>query len=553
VTEKVDAKQTQCPETAFRPAKDSGEACDNANRAGSDTPKNAVRIRTGMAEFLGASLYKGISDLICRLAIHWNKEGFVSSSEFARHTGEMAHLIGAYDWSATSVGPISTWPPCLRSAVDILLGARAQIVLFWGPQFIAIYNDAYAPTIGDKHPHALGRPARDHWAELWSDLEPLLMHVVATGGAVWAKDRPFYIERGRGPETVNFDISYSPVHSDDGSVAGVFCIVNETTERRCAEETERRLAAIISSTDDAILSADLDMTITSWNKGAERLYGYAASEAIGRSVLMLIPADRSDEEYDLFRRAGRGEHVPPYETQRRRRDGTLLDVSLTVSPIYDASGEIVGASKIARDITAKKQFERFQVMAMGELKHRIKNVLATVSAIARQTFVDRHGEREAVSVFEERLASLARAHDVLTNGNWEEADLRTVIATALQPYSPDRFRIDGPAINVGAHAVTALTLAFHELATNAVKYGALSQAGGVVSIGWSKSLDGSRFELQWKEEGGPEVVFPAKRGFGSKLIERLLASELQGNVRLEFAPSGLVCVVDAAIPNEAEP
>jgi len=476
----------------------------------------------------------------------------VSSSGFTRHTGEMARLVGSFDWAGTSLGPISDWPQCLRSSVDILLGAKVQIVLFWGPQFVAIYNDTYAPTIGDKHPHALGRPAQEHWAELWSDLGPLLTHVLETGETISAKDRPFYIERGRGPETVYFDISYSPVHGEDGAVAGVFCIVNETTELRRAQETERRLAAIIASSDDAILSADLGMTIASWNRGAERLYGYTAEEAIGQSVLMLIPDDRGDEEYDLFRRVGLGEHVPPYETRRRRRDGTLLDVSLTVSPIYSVSGKIVGASKIARDITAKKQFERFQAMAMGELKHRVKNVLATVSAIARQTFVNGDDEREAVRTFDERLASLARAHDMLTNGNWEEADLRTVIDTALLPYSQDRFRIEGPAINVAAHTVTALTLAFHELATNAVKYGALSRAGGVVSIGWGISADASRFTLQWREEGGPEVIVPTRRGFGSKLIERLLASELQGDARLEFIPSGLVCNVNASLPKEVE-
>ncbi|WP_313196098.1 PAS domain S-box protein [Shinella zoogloeoides] len=460
----------------------------------------------------------------------------------------MARLIGSYDWSRTSIGLVSEWPQHLRSAVDIMLGADLQIVLFWGPQFLALYNDPYAPTIGDKHPHALGRPAREYWAELWTDLEPLLKRVLETGETVSAKDRPFYIERGRGPETVYFDISYSPVHDEEGMVAGVFCIVNETTELRRAQDLERRLAAIIASTDDAILSADLDMTITSWNRGAERLYGYDAEEMIGGSVLTLIPEGQGEEEYDLFRRIGLGEHVPPYETRRRRRDGTLVDVSLTVSPVYGGEDQIIGASKIARDITAKKQFERFQAMAMGELKHRIKNILSTVTAIARQTFGDE--ERDAVRTFDERLASLARAHDVLTTGNWEEADLRAVIDTALQPYAPDRFRIEGPAINVGAHAVTALTLAFHELATNAAKYGALSREGGVVSIRWYGSRDTARFKLQWREDGGPDVVAPTRRGFGSKLIERLLAAELNGEVRLDFAPSGLICDVDASLRAE---
>lgn len=153
--------------------------------------------------------------------IHLSAGDFVSGPWVPRHKGEMARLIGSFDWSRTNVGSLCEWPPYLRSAVDVMLGANVQIVLFWGPQFLALYNDAYAPTIGDKHPHALGKPACEYWAELWADLEPLLRRVLETGETVSAKDRPFYIERGRGPETVYFDISCSPVHGDDGAVAGV--------------------------------------------------------------------------------------------------------------------------------------------------------------------------------------------------------------------------------------------------------------------------------------------------------------------------------------------
>ncbi len=161
---------------------------------------------------------------------------------FPQGEGEAAALIRSFDWSTTSLGPIVGWPTHLKSALGLILPAKAQIVLFWGAEFIALYNDAYAPTIGQKHPAALGRPACESWAELWDDLEPLLRRVLDTGETVFAKDRPFYIERHGYPETVYFDISYSPVRSEAGEIGGVLCIVSETTERVVAQERQRLLA-----------------------------------------------------------------------------------------------------------------------------------------------------------------------------------------------------------------------------------------------------------------------------------------------------------------------
>ena len=161
--------------------------------------------------------------------------------EFPRDGGETGALIRALDWSKTSVGPISRWPAHLRATINVILPAKAQIVLFWGADFVALYNDAYAPTIGAKHPTALGRPARESWSELWDDLEPLLRRVRETGETVFARDRPFYIERHGYPENVYFDISYSPVRDESGEIGGVLCIVSETTERVEAEERQTLL------------------------------------------------------------------------------------------------------------------------------------------------------------------------------------------------------------------------------------------------------------------------------------------------------------------------
>jgi two-component sensor histidine kinase len=165
----------------------------------------------------------------------------VRDDEFPLGGGGMGALIRALDWSKTGLGPTSAWPAHLKATVNLMLPAQAQIVLFWGPDFVAVYNDAYAPTIGDKHPKALGRPARENWEELWDDLEPLLRGVLETGETVFAKNRPFYIERYGYPENVYFDISYSPVRNEAGSIDGVLCIVSETTEQVVARERQQLL------------------------------------------------------------------------------------------------------------------------------------------------------------------------------------------------------------------------------------------------------------------------------------------------------------------------
>ena len=153
--------------------------------------------------------------------------------------GEMGALIRAKDWSKTPLGPIDTWPQSLRSAVSILLPSKAQIVLFWGPELVAIYNDAYRPVFGSKHPAALGMPARKCWSEVWDVLEPLFRNVVNTGEAFWAKDHLFGLERHGYVEETYFDVSYDPVRDETGRVGGLFCIVSETTGRIIGE---RRLA-----------------------------------------------------------------------------------------------------------------------------------------------------------------------------------------------------------------------------------------------------------------------------------------------------------------------
>jgi PAS domain S-box-containing protein len=324
----------------------------------------------------------------------------------------------------------------------------------------------------------------------------------------------------------------------------------ETIQRGRAEQDMRRLAAIIENSDDAVISKNLDGIIMTWNSGATRLFGYTAQDAIGRPVTMLMPPDRIDEEPGILARIRRGERIEHYDTVRRRKDGNLIDISLSISPIRDAEGRVVGASKIARDITDRKRAEQQQQLLVGEIKHRIKNTLATVQAIARQTLQGAPAEeREA---FIARLMALANAHDLLTLERWNRAALREVVDRALKPFEAKhsaRFLVRGPEDAwLDAQRASLLTMALHELATNAVKYGSLSNGYGIVRLTWEllDEGDAQKVKLFWRELGGPLVLPPERKGFGSFLIERALQGG-GGQSRLDFNPNGLVCSLEIGL------
>jgi PAS domain S-box-containing protein len=341
----------------------------------------------------------------------------------------------------------------------------------------------------------------------------------------------------------------TPLFDDSGAMVGGVNMLVDISDRKKAEEHARHLAAIVEFSDDAIVSKDTNGIIQTWNRGAERLFGYKAEEIVGKPVNMLIPADRQDEEPKILDRIRRGERIDHYETVRVRKDGTTLDISLTVSPLKDSNGRVIGASKIARDITERRRQEERRRLLTNELNHRVKNTLATVQSIAAQTF---RGEDAPVLQFQMRLIALARAHDVLTRENWEGANLdelvdRTITAIYAEPQR--RFYISGPSLRLRPKAALSLSMALHELCTNAAKYGALSNDVGRVTIAWriDDTGDHSRLRLTWREHGGPAVETPGRKGFGSRLLERALARELRARVKLLFPPDGVVCEIDSPL------
>ena len=309
------------------------------------------------------------------------------------------------------------------------------------------------------------------------------------------------------------------------------------------------LAAIVESSDDAIVSKNLNGIITSWNRAAERLLGYAAEEIIGQHISVLAAPGRENEMPMILERIRRGERIDNYETFRRRKDGSVVELSLTISPIRDELGEIVGASKIARNISERRRAEQERELRLKELRHRIKNLLGMVSAIAGQTTVKDRSAEEYRDDFRGRLQALMAAHEAAFQEQ-DGTDLAGLVARLLEPYTSadEAMRIGaGPAVSLPRQKVQPLAFVLHELATNAVKHGALSKPEGRLRIAWSieETNKGRCLHLDWKELGGPPVGPPSTQGFGMRLIRFASTHELGGEAALTFASEGLRAKITA--------
>jgi two-component system, chemotaxis family, CheB/CheR fusion protein len=405
---------------------------------------------------------------------------------------------------------------------------------------IIFYNDA-AATMWGCRPELGKSEFCGSWKLYWSDGTPL-PHDECPMALALKQKRPIrgmeaIAERPDGTR-IPFIPYPTPLIDASGELIGGVNMLVDITDRKRAEEIQQRFAAIIESSDDAILSKNLDGIIASWNPGAERLFGYKAEEIVGKSVTLLIPAERHNEEPEIIARVRRGEKVDHYETVRLRKDGSLVDISLSVSPVKDSQGNVIGASKIARDITERKQAQARQEVLTRELHHRTKNIFAVVQAVVLRSFSGKQSVEDAKKTVVKRLQSLANTHALLIDKQWQGADIAEVVRTEMGPYT-DRVSIEGPSVILTAQAAQNFALALHELATNAAKYGALSTQDGQVRISWSVCDAGGRFTFQWQELGGPPVLPPTAKGFGRVVLEQVMAEFFDPPPQIEFSPTGV--------------
>lgn len=332
-----------------------------------------------------------------------------------------------------------------------------------------------------------------------------------------------------------------------------------------ADELERRAAERDRFEQDLLTAKErlervLDTSpvgIVELNAAGEIVYANAAGErllALGRSIngrrydapewrITSLAGEPVPPEDLPAARALRGEEVTDYEHRIVLPDGTGRVLSINAAPLR-RSGGTVGLIATVTDVSARYAAERRRQLLVDELNHRVKNTLAVVLGIAMHTFRSKDTPPdEQRHSFEGRLMALAATHDLLTRANWESADLGLVVRGAVEAYGAERFEIAGPAVPLEPRTVISMAMALHELASNATKYGALRSPSGRIAIRWQ--VEAGSFRLTWVESGGPPVAPPTRRGFGTKMLERALASEFQGSVRLDFAPDGLRCEVVA--------
>ena len=470
----------------------------------------------------------------------------------------MSALIRAKDWSKTLLGPAESWPPSLTLVVNVMLASGFPMAVRWGPDFVMIYNDGYGPILGDKHPWALGLPFREVWPEVQPQLAPLHEALLAgKRGAFFAEDLLLRIQRfGAKWEDARFTISYSPVPDPTAptGVGGVLITAVETTDRVRTEEalraSEERYRSAMLLGRMGSWEVDFVTGVRTWTPEGMALFGIHLADGIGcvggdkdelRQAMHFEDRERLAQFHDLANR----EDSFPAEYRIVTADGQVRWLSghgRVIDRLPD--GKASRLINVATDITEHKMAEAHQQFLLQELSHRSKNLLSIVQAIADQTLRHCRDLKEFQSRFDGRLRGLAVSNTLLARGDWRGSSLSALIELQLVPFiefPSSQIEIDGPNIDVTAEAAQAIGLALHELATNAVKYGALSVPQGRLSISWAVDRAGGAvgLRLDWRENGGPAVTVPERTGFGHVVMKKMIEQAVQGTVELKFAPEGL--------------
>ncbi len=477
----------------------------------------------------------------------------------------MLQRVRAYDWGATALGPIERWSQALRTAVDITLSSNLPMVMAWGPDAQLIYNDGYAVFAGARHPYLLGLNVRAAWPEV-ADFNQHVLDTTLAGNPLSYKDQPMVLFRNGHPEDVWLDLDYIPLRDTDGVPRGFLAVVVETTARVNAERAYHRAREQV----ELALDAGAVIGTWLWDVQANRVTGdhrFAhafsldpAQAAAGLPVETFLerihPRDLPEVEVRIDESIHQG---APYRNQYRIRqpDDSYLWVEASGRCEHDEEGRPTCFAGLMVDVHERKLAEQQQRTMINELNHRVKNTLAIVQSLAVQSFNGASSVESAAEVFNARLISLSHAHDVLTREHWHSALLSDLVEQMARSHDfrgSERFDIAGPRVRLSPQNALSFAMALHELATNAIKYGALGDRGGGVRIHWCVGESNGRpiLHLDWIEHGGPPVRPPTHKGFGMRLIERSLNPARNGAVSIDYRESGLACHIAVPLPEVEE-
>lgn len=346
----------------------------------------------------------------------------------------------------------------------------------------------------------------------------------------------------------------------DGERPSMFGISLDVTESRLlTEQLALSEAALRLATDAAEIGTwDLDLTteILTWSDRTKRMFGISAHVPCSMDDFYsgLHPEDL-DATSAAFASAIDPARRATYDVEYRtvgKEDGIIRWVAAKGRGIFDENGRCVRAIGTAIDISRRKEAEAEQALLLQELKHRMKNTLSMVQAIVNQTLQSQTDPKKAKDVVGKRLKALSSAQDVLTRTDWDGAMLAEVVDGAIAATDEGRFEIEGPDVALDPRRALAMSLALHELITNAAKYGALSTAAGRVRINWDVET-GSKLVFAWVETGGPLVSEPTRKGFGSRIIGKTLASYFDGETTTIYDHTGLRFSLTAPLIGSSEP
>ncbi len=416
-------------------------------------------------------------------------------------------------------------------------------------------NKSFASLLGAPIEQVIGTSLADFVVEDEPTLTAALHE--ARSGSV---RREFTLRRADGA-TVPALLSFGPLPIENG-VLVISMIASDLTEQKRGDEllaAERFLRSILEQATEPILVCDAKGVVTHANRAA---VGLSGRDPVGRLFARAVPLRVTEQDRlqsrptSLVRHLNEalaGKSASGVEVGAEAGGGDQRHYLLSAGPLHDAREQVIGCVVMLTDITERKRFERHQHVLLAELSHRVKNTLASVRSIAGQTLRNVSSIQEFEPAFDGRLKALALGHGVLTRAEWGDADLQDLLHQILAPFRAVRAEdvvLTGPRARLPARQVVVMSLMLHELATNAAKYGALSAAGGRLSVEWTVDRRPHHLlRLRWTETGGPPVRPPRRRGFGTALIERSIAHELDGSANFDYRPEGLVC--ELTFPLEA--